>query len=181
MRLINIHLTDVLVHSNLSLSSYRVYFSFIPSTFNGNYSDIVWHSIMGYQTSVTIDNSNFTDNQNAQLSLLAIGFWTNIQSKVIYYRVQFNNNHGGICLVSILAIKGDIEISIIMTNFTYNQYSACALYISHADGNNSKTFLKKCEFVNNQSPAQGAVLYFRVKNYRIAGNFRKKKFSEIKL
>ena len=166
MQLINIHLTDVLVYNNTFFSSFGVYFSLevIPSKFNGNYSDSVWHSIMGYQTSITIDNSTFMDNQNAYLSLLVI-FWTNIQSKVTYYRIKFSNNHGGICLVSIIAIKGDIEISIYMTNFIYNQYSGCALYISPLDGNNSTILLKKGDFVNNQSPAQGTVLYFHVKNY----------------
>ena len=167
MQLINIHLTDVLVYNNTFFSSFGVYFnlSVIPSKFNGNYSDNVPHLIMEYQISVTIDNSTFMDNENAHLSLLNIAFWTNIQSKVTYYRVQFINNLGGICLASILVIKGDTEINLYMTNFMYNQYSACTLYISPKDGNNSKILLKKCEFVNNQSPALGAVLYFRIKNY----------------
>ena len=120
---------------------------------------------MEYQISVTIDNSTFMDNQNAHLPLLNIAFWTNIQSKFTYYRVQFINNLGGICLASILVIKGDTEINLYMTNFMYNEYSACTLYISPKDGNNNKILLKKGEFVNNQSPALGAVLYFRIKNY----------------
>ena len=166
MRLINIQLSDILLCNNTFYSSFGMHFKLKVSSsrFNGNYSNNGWHSIMGYQTSVTIDNSNFTDNQNAHLSLLAFAIWPNIQSKVTYYKVQFNNNQGGKSLAVIVAIKGDIEINMYMVNFTENQYLIDALYISPMDGNNCTILLKKCEFANNQSPGKGTVLYFLADN-----------------
>ena len=165
IQLIKIQLTEVLVCNNTFYSLFGVHFrlKFTSSKFNGNCSNNVWHSIMGYQ-SVKIDNSNFTDNQNANSSLLAIAIWPNIQSKVTYYRVQFNNNQGRISVVSNLVIKGDIEINMHMVNFTHNQYLGGALHIFPMDGNNSTILLKKCEFVNNQSPGQGSVLHFITEN-----------------
>ena len=48
-----------------------------------------------------------------------------------------------------------------MVNFTHNQHlEDDAFHISIVSSNNTRFLLKKCEFVNNQSPDQGAVLYF---------------------
>ena len=58
--------------------------------------------------------------------------WPNIRSKVTYYRVQFNSNLGGICVVYILAVKGDIEVNMNMVNFTHNQYlGGCIIYFTY--------------------------------------------------
>ena len=162
MQLINIQLTEVLVFNNTFYNSLGMHFKLKVSSskFNGNYSDNEWNSINGHQTSVKIDNSNFTDNQNANLSLLAFAIWPNIRSKVTFYKVQFNNYLGGKSVIVILAFKRYIEINMHMMNFTHNKYSASALYISPIDGNNCTFLLKSCEFVNNQSPGKGIVLYF---------------------
>ena len=166
-QLIKIQLTEVLVCNNTFYSSFRVYLVLLvtSSKFNGNYIDNLWDSIMGYQTSVTINNSNFTDNQNAKSSLLKFVIRSNYRSKVTIYRVQFSNNLGGICVLSFRTIEGYVEFIMYTMNFIYNQYLGSALYISPMDGSNSTILLKKCEFVNNQSPAQGVVLYFLAVNF----------------
>ena len=166
MRLINIQLAEILLYNNNLYGSFGVYLSLqVTSSKFNNYGENVSYSIMGYQTSITIDNSNFTDNQNVNSSPLAFAFWTNVRSKVTYYRVQFNSNMGGICVVYILALKGDIDISMYMVNFTHNQYLGGALDISAMDGSNSTILLKKCEFVNNQSPGKGTALNFLADNF----------------
>ena len=164
-QLINIELTEVLVCNNTFYSSFRVYLALLvtSSKFNGNYFDNVWNSIMGYQTSVKIDNSNFTDNQYANSSLLKFVIWSN-RSKVTYHRVQFSNNQGGTFVVYILSFTGNVKINMYLVNFTHNQYLGGALYISPKDGSKSTILLKKCEFVNNRSPGQGTVLYFLADN-----------------
>ena len=152
IHLINIQLTEVLVHNNNFFRHYGV--------------SVYASSVMGYETSVAINNSNFTNNQNANSALLAFVIISYMPSKVTYYRVQFSNNQGGIFVVLILGFKRHIEINMHMVNFTHNQYLGGALYISPMDGSNSTIFLKKCEFVNNKIPGrQGAVLYFLADNF----------------
>ena len=128
IQLTNVQLTEVLVHNNYFFSRYGVF--------------IYAFSLMGYQTSVAINNSNFTDNQNADSVLLGFVIFSYIPSKVTYYRVQFNNNLGGIFVVFILSFKGHVEINMYMVNFTHNQYLEGALYISPMEDSNSTILLK---------------------------------------
>ena len=118
----------------------------------------------GNHTSVIIDNSNLTDNRNAN-STLTSTIWSEVLSKVTYHRVQFNNNQGGILVIYIIGFTGNVEINMYMVNFVHNQYIVGALAISPMDDSKSTTLLKKCEFVNNQSPSQGTVLYFLAVNF----------------
>ena len=151
LQLINIQLTEVLVHNNYFFSHRGVFIRAFSAT--------------GYQTSVTISNSNFTGNLNVKSAILAIVILSYIPSKVTYYRVKFNNNFGGLFVALILGFKGNIEINMDTVNFMYNQYIGGALYISPRDDSNSTILLKKCDFVNNQSPGQVAVLYFLAENF----------------
>ena len=170
MQMINMQLTEVLVSNNTFFRDIGVSVDLsvraTSSKFNGNYSDNVWHSIMQYQISVTINNSNFTDNQNSNTDLLVFLISSFVPSKVTCYSVQFNNNLGGIVIAHILSsFKGDVEINMYMVNFTHNQYLGSALLISLTKCNNSAILQKNCEFANNQSPDQGAVLYILTKNF----------------
>ena len=140
LQLTNIRLTEVLVHNNYFFSHHGVF--------------IHAFSVMGYETSVAINNSNFNDNQNANSALLAFVILSYMPSEVTYYRVQFNNNQGGTFVVFIAGFKRHLEINMYTVNFTHNQYLAGVLYISPMDGSNSTIFLKKCEFVNNKTPGQ---------------------------
>ena len=52
-----------------------------------------------------------------------------------------------------------------MVNFTHNQHlEDDVVYTYIVNNNNTRFFLKKCEFVNNQTPGQGAVLHFLAEN-----------------
>ena len=182
--LINIRLIEILVSNNsygdgiyLSIVSNNddVILSIISSNFKGNYGHDVWCYLGGNITSITMNNSNFTDgNSLYTYTPAAVGILTgsSIKSEINFYGVQFSNNvvsrsvgdiHGaGGGAVDITPLS-DVEINMYMVNFTSNQYiegNGGALCVLLFDANiHCKIFIKECEFVSNKSPGHGAALY----------------------
>ena len=159
--------------------------SIMSLNFAGNYGNNVWCFIEGNnKTSVTINNSKFTDNKLTSTSSLfavtvmcAVTVTCQVKAEITLNGVQCSNNFGNrmtdMNVVSIYALIGsallggaligDVRINLYMVNFTYNKdlgYDIKPLHILLVGNNNSKTFLKKCKFVENQSSGHGAALYF---------------------
>ena len=161
---------------NINLVSHRsnIIFSIMSSNFAGNYGNNIWCFIKGnIKASVAINNSRFTDNKlTSNSSLLAvtvicaITIICEVKAEIAFNDMQFNNNMGNkmtdMNVVSIYTLIEDVKINFYMVNFTYNKdlgYDISPLHILLVGNNNSKTFLKKCKFVENQSLGHGAALY----------------------
>ena len=143
-------------------------------------------SVEGSRTSVTINNSNFTDSGRPKFGEnfpnVHISCTTNNTSKIMFYRVQFTNNLNPnppsnpstintAGTVSIVANNGgDVKINMSMVNFESSRYSgpiggALTVFFPNQNGSDHcySILIKRCKFVRNKSN-QGAALYIDVKN-----------------
>ena len=71
--------------------------------------------------------------------------------------------------ISILAIKGDVNITMYMVNFTSNRYlglvgGALAVVLPCENGIVHSILITRCNFVSNKSPSYGAALYIDTRN-----------------
>ena len=179
-KLINMQLIEIQAFNNsfingitVTIESIRdcVALSIISANFKGNIGGDMSILLLGHVTSITINDSNFTDGSSSSIQFgVEIFVEAVIKSEVTIYEVQFSNNlisapvygtEGGVVYINTI---GDVEINIHMVNFTSNQYlggNGGALYILLFSDTNtySRILIKECEFVSNQSPGHGAVLY----------------------
>ena len=132
--------------------------SIISSNFKGNYGSDVWCFLHGNITSITINNSNFTDGSSS-IAPATVGILAGavIKSIITFYGVQFSNNvisgslgdiygSGGGAIYIAIAVR-DVEINMYMVKFTSNQYiggNGGALYILLFDSYSAfKIFIKE--------------------------------------
>ena len=196
-KLINIQLTEISAFNNslynvgfgacinLFSTAGDVFVSIISSNFKGNNGSNVRCSVGGSRTSIIINNSNFTDSGwpkiREMFPTVYISCTTNNTLKIMFYKVQFNNNLNPSALsaasvdrpgtVCIIAKGGDVKVSMFMVNFVSNKYfghNGGVLTILLPNQNDSdysySILIKGCRFVRNRSAGHGAALYIDAKN-----------------
>ena len=112
---------------------------------------------------VTMEKTTFISNRNTFFINIAIFNLINVQ--LIEVTVVNNTIFSYIGKNINLFSWSVIVLLIKSSNFVGNYgYDVSSLYILLADNSNSKTVLKNCTFVSNQSPGHGAALYFDGEN-----------------
>ena len=182
----NSHNMGLGVIANLISATGDVFLSIISSNFNGNDGNNVWCDITGNVVNVWIKNSNFTDrNRVAVLALKVptVYISTNASnaSEIMFQGVQVTNNVIEVLpapvdpevdvtgSISILAIRGDVNITMYMVNFTSNRYlglvgGALAVVLPYENGIAHSILIARCNFISNMSPSYGAALYIDTRN-----------------
>ena len=171
---------------NLLSATGDVFLSIISSNFNGNKGSNVWSDITGNTITVWINNSSFTDSKRGAIDIKVptVYISTNASnaSEIMFQGVQVTNNVIDVIpapadlefhvtgSVSILAIRGDVNITMYMVNFTSNQYlgldgGALAAVLPCENGIAHSILITRCNFVNNNSPSYGAALYIDTRNH----------------
>ena len=146
----------------------------------------MWSDITGNTVTVWINNSSFTDSKRGKIAIKVSTVYisTNASnaSEITFQGVQFTNNMIEVLpapadpefdvtgSISILAIRGDVNITMDMVNFTSNQYlglsgGALAVVLPRENGIGHSIFLTRCNFVSNKSPSYGAALYIDTRNH----------------
>ena len=183
-KLVHIQLIEILAFNNSFLEGIRlslipvigdVVLSIVSSHFKANYGIDMSCFTVANITSITINNSNFTDGRPSFTSgAVSIQSFTD-KLEITFYGVWFSNyvisgsasdiyETGGRA-VYIYVVYGDVEINMHTVNFISNQYlyiggDGGALYILLANTySNCSIFVKDCEFVDNNSLGHGAALY----------------------
>ena len=182
----NSHYMGLGVIANLISATNDVFLSIISSNFNGNNGSNVWCDISGNTITVSINNSSFTDSKHGEIAMKVptVYISTNASkaSEIMFQGVQVTNNVIEVLpapadpefdvtgSISILAIRGDVNITMYMVNFTSNQYlglngGALVVVLPCENGIAHSILISRCNFVNNNSPSYGAALYIDTRNH----------------
>ena len=198
LKLINILLTEISVFNNshhfgrgacinLFSTTGDAFLSIISSNFKGNHGSNV-HCLIEGNTSVVIENSNFTDSGKPKgtekIPTVYIFYTSNADNtlEIMFNKVQFTNNMnpndptqatidaaGTVCVVA--KSGGDIKINMFYVNFTSNTYLGydrggilTVLLQNQNDSDQSHNIsIKGCKFVRNRSSGHGGALYIDAK------------------